>query len=158
MYTNTDYNIHGAIPLLFVSPCWFPFAPLSSPLYLPGTLRAVTGSVHLGLRLLVNWPPLSQSFPQSLPLQHPRTQVTKRLTMTTLRIRLLLSGTVTILCKRLTASLPWVWIKEIKCMMVVNFMHGLFLTWTQKSHCIYKLCITIFTEYTTISIGTNPLH
>ncbi len=31
------------------------------------TLLAVTGSVHLGLRLLVNWPPLSQPFPQFLP-------------------------------------------------------------------------------------------
>ncbi len=36
MYTNTDYNIHGATTLLFISPCWFPFAPLSNPLYLLG--------------------------------------------------------------------------------------------------------------------------
>jgi hypothetical protein len=36
MYTNTDYNIHGAIPLLFISPCWFPFAPPSNSLYLLG--------------------------------------------------------------------------------------------------------------------------
>ncbi len=36
MYTNIDYNIHGAIPLLFVSPCWIPFAPPSNPLYLLG--------------------------------------------------------------------------------------------------------------------------
>ncbi len=36
MYTNTDYNIHGAIPLLFISPCWIPFAPLSNPLHLLG--------------------------------------------------------------------------------------------------------------------------
>ncbi len=28
--------IHGAIPLLFISPCWFPFALLSDPLYLLG--------------------------------------------------------------------------------------------------------------------------
>ncbi len=34
MYTYTGYNIRGAIPLLFTSPCWFPFAPLSSPLLL----------------------------------------------------------------------------------------------------------------------------
>jgi hypothetical protein len=27
----------------------------------------VTGSVHLSLRLLVNWPPLPQPFPQTLP-------------------------------------------------------------------------------------------
>jgi hypothetical protein len=31
-----------------------PLAPLSIPFYLLGTLLAVTGSVHLGLRLLVN--------------------------------------------------------------------------------------------------------
>jgi hypothetical protein len=60
MYTDTDYNrlqcttIHGVFPLLL-----FPFAdsflpPLSAPFYLLGTLLAVTGSVHLGLRLLVN--------------------------------------------------------------------------------------------------------
>ncbi len=53
-------------------------------------------------------------------------------------------------------SLPQVWIQEIKCMTVVNFTHGLFLTCTQKSLCIYKLCITIFTEYTAISNRTNP--
>jgi hypothetical protein len=31
---NTDYNIYGAFPLHFVSPCWFPFVPLSNPLLL----------------------------------------------------------------------------------------------------------------------------
>jgi hypothetical protein len=31
MYTNTGYNMHGTFPLLFNSPCWFPFAPLSNP-------------------------------------------------------------------------------------------------------------------------------
>jgi hypothetical protein len=54
MYTNTDYDIHGAIPLLF--------SPLADSLLLPflvpftylETLLAVTESVHLGLRLLVN--------------------------------------------------------------------------------------------------------
>ncbi len=50
MYTYTGYNIHSAIPLLFT-----PLAePLLNPFYLLGTLLAVTGSVHLGLRLLVN--------------------------------------------------------------------------------------------------------
>jgi hypothetical protein len=62
IYTNTDYNIHDAFPLLY-SPCFTPLAslaplaPLFDPLHLLGTLRAVTGSVHLGLRLLVNCPP-----------------------------------------------------------------------------------------------------
>ncbi len=36
MYTNTDYNIYGAIPLLFISPCWVPFAPPSNLLRLLG--------------------------------------------------------------------------------------------------------------------------
>jgi hypothetical protein len=36
MYTNINYNIHGAIPLLFISPCWFRFAPPLNPLYLLG--------------------------------------------------------------------------------------------------------------------------
>jgi hypothetical protein len=51
---NTNYNIHGAFPLLFLSPCYFPFVPLFDPFYILGTLLAVTGSVHLGHRLLVN--------------------------------------------------------------------------------------------------------
>jgi hypothetical protein len=67
MYTNTITIYMAQSPCFFISPCWIPFAPLSNPLHLLGTLLAVTGSVHLGLRLLVNWPPLSQPFPQSLP-------------------------------------------------------------------------------------------
>ncbi len=55
MYTNTDYNIYMA-----QSPCFL--SPLADSLLLPflipftylETLLAVTGSVHLGLRLLVN--------------------------------------------------------------------------------------------------------
>ncbi len=105
MYTSTDYNIHCAFPLLFYLSLLILLAPLSNPFYLLGTLLAVTGSVHLGLRLLVNWPPLSKPS----PLQIPRTQDTQRLTKTTSRwIRRLLSGTslVDIHCqKRLTDSL-----------------------------------------------------
>ncbi len=93
MYTNIDYNLHGAFPLLYILPCWFPLLPFLTPFHLLGALLAVTGAVHLGLRLLVNWPPLSQPSPQPSPLQIPRTQVTQRLTKTTLRIRHLLSGT-----------------------------------------------------------------
>ncbi len=70
-------------PLVFYSPCWIPFVPFLCSLYLLRTLLAVTGSVHLGLRLLVNWPPLSQPFPTPSPLQIHSTQVNKRLTMTT---------------------------------------------------------------------------
>ncbi len=43
------------IPLAFLSPLAdSPLLPFPTPLYLLGTLLAVTGSVHLGLRLLVN--------------------------------------------------------------------------------------------------------
>ncbi len=61
------------IPLAFlISPCWFPLLPFPIPLYLLGTLLAVTGSVHLGLRLLVNWPPpLSYPFPKPSPSKFP---------------------------------------------------------------------------------------
>jgi hypothetical protein len=60
MYTDMDYNVqlytaHSPsfyLPLL--TPLCLPFAPLPIPLYLLGTLLAVTGSVHPGLRLLVN--------------------------------------------------------------------------------------------------------
>ncbi len=62
------YNYTWRIPLAFISPCWFPFVPPLTPFYLLGTLLAVTGSVHLGLRLLINWPPLSQPSTQTLPL------------------------------------------------------------------------------------------
>jgi hypothetical protein len=60
--------------------CFLPLADsLLSPFFVPftylETLLAVTGSVHLGLRLLVNWPHLSQSFPTTSPLQVPSTQV-----------------------------------------------------------------------------------
>ncbi len=53
MYT-TWITMYMAYP-----PCFFPllaapFVPLSDHFYLLGTLLAVTGSVHLGLRLLVN--------------------------------------------------------------------------------------------------------
>jgi hypothetical protein len=88
------YNYTWCIPLAFISPCRFPFVSPLLPLYLLGTLLAVTGSVHLGLRLLVNWPPLSHPLPKPSPLQIPRTPTAQRLTKTTSgTIRRLLSGT-----------------------------------------------------------------
>ncbi len=61
------------LPLLFLSPCWLPFV---SPLYLLGTLVAVTGIVHLGLRLLVNWPHLPHPSPNPpLPSKFPEPQL-----------------------------------------------------------------------------------
>jgi hypothetical protein len=89
-----------AFPLLY-SPCWPPLLPFLIVLYLLGTLLAVTGSVHLGLRLLETDLPFLNPFPNPSPLQIPRTQVIKRLTKTTLRIQHLLSGTLlTFECRR----------------------------------------------------------
>jgi hypothetical protein len=61
------FSIYGAIPLLFIPLAESPLLPFWTPFTYLETLLAVTGSVHLSLRLLVNWPPLSQPFPQSLP-------------------------------------------------------------------------------------------
>ncbi len=54
---------------LALSPCFL--SPLAEslllsfwiPFYLLGNPPSVTGSIHLGLRLLVDWPPLSQPLP-----------------------------------------------------------------------------------------------
>jgi hypothetical protein len=95
MYTNIDYNIHGTIPLLLIPLCWIPFAPLSNPLYLLGNppscdrIRPPRSQVACKLTS-----PFSSLSPVPPPLQIPRTHVIKCLTMTTSRIRLLLSGTL----------------------------------------------------------------
>ncbi len=54
MYTYMNYKIHGAIPLLFSPLADFLLLPLIIPSTYLETLLAVTGSVRLGLRLLVN--------------------------------------------------------------------------------------------------------
>jgi hypothetical protein len=46
--------IHGAFPLLSSPLASSLLLPFPTPCYLLGTLLAVTGSVRLGLRLLVN--------------------------------------------------------------------------------------------------------
>ncbi len=55
------YMAHS--PCFIISPCFLlssvPFCPHSYPFYLIGTLLAVTGSVHLVPRLLVNLLPIS---------------------------------------------------------------------------------------------------
>jgi hypothetical protein len=82
-----------------LSPCSFipladsPLLPSLIPFTYLETLLAVTGSVHLGLRLLVNWPPFPQPFPIPLHSKFPVPRLIMRLTTTTSRIRLLLSGT-----------------------------------------------------------------
>ncbi len=81
------------------SPCFlFPLAdsllpPILVPFTYLETLLAVIGSVHLGLRLLINWPPLFQPFPFPPHSKFPVPRLNMRLTTTTSRIRLLLSGT-----------------------------------------------------------------
>jgi hypothetical protein len=54
MYTYTDCYIHGAISLLLSPLADSLLVPLSIPFTYLETFLAVTGSVHLGLRLLVN--------------------------------------------------------------------------------------------------------
>ncbi len=57
-------TVHGGIPLLFISPCWIPFAPLSSPLYLLGNPPSCD-------RIRPPWSPvackLNSSFPSPCP-------------------------------------------------------------------------------------------
>ncbi len=77
MYTTQVKIYMARSPCLSISPCWSPLLPLLPllpfpiPFYLLGTLLAVTGSVHLGLRLLVNWPSLTQPFPKPSPSKFP---------------------------------------------------------------------------------------
>jgi hypothetical protein len=70
MYTYTDYNIHGAIPLLFISPCCFPFASLSSPLYLlvnpPSCDRIRPPWSQVACKLTSPFSTLSQSLPHPI--------------------------------------------------------------------------------------------
>ncbi len=47
-------------------------------------------------------------------------------------------------------SLPRKWIQEIKRMTMVYFMHGLFLTCTQKSHIYSQVTELDIYKYTTI--------
>jgi hypothetical protein len=53
-------------------------------------------------------------------------------------------------------SLPWGRIQEIKRMLLVHLTHGLFLTWTQKSHYIHSSYFTTFTCHI-LSYPTQPL-
>jgi hypothetical protein len=96
---NTIIYIHGAIPLVSLSPCWFPFC---SPLFLfvsPSTYLAPSSCdrnrpppSQVACKLTPFAPPFTQL---SHPLQIPRTPTAPRLTMTTSGIfRLLLSGTI----------------------------------------------------------------
>ncbi len=57
IYTQTRVTIYiytWRTLLAFNLPLPFPLSSPSNPFYLLGTLLAVTGIVHLGLRLLVN--------------------------------------------------------------------------------------------------------
>jgi hypothetical protein len=55
LYTQTQITMYMRIPLALLSPLAdSPYSLFQPPFHLLGTLLAVTGSVHLGLRLLVN--------------------------------------------------------------------------------------------------------
>ncbi len=103
MYTNIDYNIHGTIPLLLC----FPFLhSLLLPIRLPnllGALLAVTGSVHLVPRLLINWSSLFLPLFIYPPFQNPDPPEFPRFKYTfirmTSRIWLTRSSTLTSLLK-----------------------------------------------------------
>ncbi len=80
------------------SPCFsIPFVPPLCPLLLTWHPPAVTGIVHLGLRLLINWPTLTHPFltlTHPSPSKFPEPQLTQRPTKPTSGIfRTLLSGT-----------------------------------------------------------------
>jgi hypothetical protein len=102
IYTIIDYNIHGASPLLFFSFAdspLLPFAPPSNPLLLtwnpPSCDRIRPPQSQVACKLTSPFPTLSPNPP---PSKFPESQVTQRLTKTTLRrIRCLLSGTVIII-------------------------------------------------------------
>ncbi len=76
LYTHIQVNnIRGAIPLPFYFPLLIPLCSLFYFLLLTWKPSLLWQDlVHLGLRLLVNWPPLSQPFPIPSPFQIPRAQ------------------------------------------------------------------------------------
>jgi hypothetical protein len=122
-------TIHGAFPMLLSPLASSPFLPLCTPFYLLGTLLAVTGIVHLGLRLLVNWPPLSYPSPRPSPLQIPRTPTAQRLTKTTSGIiRHLLSGTLT--TRFTTVYCRWLYVRIIR---ITVYLRSTLLEWQQDT-------------------------
>ncbi len=56
-----------AFPLLFISPCWFPFAPLSDPLYLLGNPPSCDRIRPPWSQVACKLTSPSQPFPQPLP-------------------------------------------------------------------------------------------
>jgi hypothetical protein len=95
---NTITYIHGAFPLAFPTPCWFPFAPLCVPFVFPSTYLAPSSCdrnrpppSQVTCKLTPFAPPFTQL---THPSQIPRTPPAPRLTMTTSGIfRLSLFGT-----------------------------------------------------------------
>ncbi len=76
LHKRCSYIYTWRIPLLFLSPCWLPFVPPLCPLLLTWHPPAVTGIVHLSLRLLVNWPHLPHPSPNPpLPSKFPEPQL-----------------------------------------------------------------------------------
>jgi hypothetical protein len=123
MYTHY-YTYTWRIPLkFFFSPlCWLPFVPALFPFPLTWHPPAVTGIVHLSLRLLGKLtpfaPPITQLPP---PLQIP-TPTAQRLTKTTSGIfRLLLSGTLILHLFRLRGNNLFVKLEQYKNLVLVIF-------------------------------------
>ncbi len=94
MYTNTDYNVHGAFLLLYRLPLPIPLTPLSNPLSLtwnpPCCDRIRPPRSQVACKLTSPFSTLSPTLPPPYS-QNPGYQC---LTKTTLRIRHLRSGTV----------------------------------------------------------------
>ncbi len=93
MYTYTGYNLYGAVPLLLL-PLLNPFCPFLCPLYLLWNPPCCDRIRPPWSQVTPKLTSPSSPFPIPSPLQIPSTQVTKRLTKMTSRIRLFLSGTI----------------------------------------------------------------
>jgi hypothetical protein len=92
--THIQITLYMAQSPCFLSPLADSlFAPPFSPLYLLGNPPSCDRIRSPRSQVACKLTSLSQPFPNLSPLQIPSTQVTKRLTMTTSRIRLILSGT-----------------------------------------------------------------
>jgi hypothetical protein len=83
----------------FFSPCQSPFTPVLCPLYLLGNPSCCDRIRPPWSQLTRKLTSPSSTLSHSLPLQIPSTQVNKRPTTTTSRIRILLSRTIQYLAK-----------------------------------------------------------
>jgi hypothetical protein len=93
-HTIQSYIYMAQFPLFFSPLASSPFAPPLCPLLLTWHSPAVTGIVHLSLRLLVNWPHSPHPSPNyPTPSKFPTPTVWRQTTTTSGIFRFLLSGT-----------------------------------------------------------------